>query len=353
MAIDSGDVKIGILAELQGACELMAEDPLFRAALRELQDPSGATVEGTILTWRDQDEQRHHLGYFDCQGFHRRGVFSGRTDNALGSELPSIYERRDQAERVLKGVLGSFTGKAWEVPIPYVFDTGPGTCDAEPGLLKACDVLSTWEHLTRGPDMEGERELWQYSMLLGLNGPVRVPGGTKSPTISFAEFDCDCCDVKLWPPDVPIEAVSDVSETLTKNWAECSKRRNAIEFALRGVIKDGLLYSLGSNKAAPALYRSLPEARREKLSRFGYEEVWQELFLLELISVMSANWSSFDKKFSNVTKEQFLQMLQTINDNRVDAHARPLDDDSRGWLRYCFRTMEELLGLPHHRESEI
>ncbi len=99
---------------------------------------------------------------------------------------------------------------------------------------------------------------------------------------------------------------------------EISRRRNNLEISLRVLIKTGLKFKYG-NKRMDYLLKSLNKERREKLSRFGYDNVFKELFFNELIQIIINNWDAFQSWFNRDLKDIEL-WLKTINEFRIDGH---------------------------------
>jgi hypothetical protein len=126
-------------------------------------------------------------------------------------------------------------------------------------------------------------------------------------------------------------------------WAEVSRRRNPIERKLREVGQLGCRFSYGP-KAASRVLSHIPSERREVLARFGYEELWGELFLKELADILRAEWNCFQQYFT-VTPAEFFQWLDQVNRFRPDAHAREVDDEELAYTRVCLGRLEEKLDL--------
>jgi hypothetical protein len=150
---------------------------------------------------------------------------------------------------------------------------------------------------------------------------------------------------------VPQAAV--VKEAPPTDWesiiTEVSRRRNAIEAALRGVLRDGLKFSLG-RKAADGALSALSSDRRAVLVQYGYHELWDELYFSELASILDKHWESFARFFS-IEKAEVLKWLDHINRCRADAHARKLHEDELAFLRVCFRRMEVAVGMLRSSEA--
>lgn len=123
--------------------------------------------------------------------------------------------------------------------------------------------------------------------------------------------------------------------------SEISRKRNRIEEWVRDLIRAGLRFRYG-NKCMSILLSSLSEDRKKTLCRFGYESVFKELFFNELILILFKNWDVFQNWFSK-DQEEIKIWLKTINQFRIDAHAREIDADELAYLRICFKNVEKSL----------
>jgi len=135
------------------------------------------------------------------------------------------------------------------------------------------------------------------------------------------------------------EMSSSSEEDIEDIYAEISRKRNKLELILRDFIKTGLRMKYGK-KCSDALLRSLPDQRRVLLSTFGYDNIFQNLYFNELIMILSKNWDAFQNWFNRDLKDVEL-WLKTINEFRVDAHARSINEVDLVFLRVCFRRIEE------------
>eukprot|EP01034_Spumella_vulgaris_P042162 gene42162-52274_t len=80
--------------------------------------------------------------------------------------------------------------------------------------------------------------------------------------------------------------------------AELSSRRNAVEKAIRIMIRTCLKISFGKDKAQKAVLGSLPEKRREKLISQDLDQLLARdsspLFFLDLINIITKEWTVFE-----------------------------------------------------------
>ena len=135
-------------------------------------------------------------------------------------------------------------------------------------------------------------------------------------------------------PTVPNEPREDLL-------ARISRRRNAVEFRLRELLRTGLRFSLGK-KAGDGLLSSLATDRRAVVAQYSYDDTWEQLYFDELRGILDKHWPAFQNLFGE-EKTKVLQWLEHVNRCRADAHARTLSDDDLAYLNVCFRRLEEAL----------
>ena len=73
------------------------------------------------------------------------------------------------------------------------------------------------------------------------------------------------------------------------------------------------------------------------------EEAVNELYLSQLGIIMGKDWDKYEKMFSD--KKKFNMYLDIINEHRIDAHAKDLDEESQAVLNYAFKFFEEALEI--------
>lgn len=120
--------------------------------------------------------------------------------------------------------------------------------------------------------------------------------------------------------------------------AEISRRRNPVERKLRVVLAQALLFKYGK-KAGDRLMQAIPSERRQSLLNPSYREVWKELYLVDLISVLDREWELVAAWFG-VDKAEVLQWLRQINITRIDAHDGTASKDELAFTRVCFDRLE-------------
>ncbi|WP_236212274.1 ATP-binding protein [Metapseudomonas otitidis] len=128
---------------------------------------------------------------------------------------------------------------------------------------------------------------------------------------------------------------------------EISTRRNRIEKALRQVVRNTLKICFGTKKAKDVVIASVPEARRPSLTNHDLGELLEKdsspLFLLDLISIIKREWSSFEKVFE-IDKTKLTLMLEEINTKgRPDAHAKTINSDDFQQIRLYLKQLEKIL----------
>nr|QNO42492.1 hypothetical protein ILFDIHEO_00002 [Methanosarcinales archaeon ANME-2c ERB4] len=91
-----------------------------------------------------------------------------------------------------------------------------------------------------------------------------------------------------------------------------------------------------------ALLSGLPADRGKILCRFGYEPVFNELYFNELTTILVKNWDFF-QNWLNRDLDDVKIWLNTINEFRIDAHAKDIDEEELAFLRICFKKLEKSL----------
>lgn len=138
-----------------------------------------------------------------------------------------------------------------------------------------------------------------------------------------------------------------INLTQEEKVAELSARRNAIERALRGVIKTALKIAVGKDKAQKAVLASIEEKRREKLRAHDLDHLLSRddspLYFLDLVCIIEREWSLFEHLLEG-RKDRISFVLREINDvGRPDAHAKFVSNKAFTQLRGYLTLMEDLL----------
>lgn len=135
--------------------------------------------------------------------------------------------------------------------------------------------------------------------------------------------------------------------TIEDKWEAVSERRNQLELKLREVIKLILKSNYG-NKSKETFLSKVEEKRRGRLNNLNFTEIFSdkgEIYLLDLKVFVIYDWKNFENIFTD--KPKFEMYLDIINNNRIDAHAKNLDNDdlqiTMSALNWILDKMEKFL----------
>lgn len=130
--------------------------------------------------------------------------------------------------------------------------------------------------------------------------------------------------------------------TQEDRWKEVSLRRNKLETNLRKVVKMTLKLNFGlSNGKTVFLSVISPPQRKAKLEILTLEEIFDaEIYFEDLRKIIQTNWDQFKIVFNN-DKERFNSYMEQVNKNRIDAHARDVDDDTLAVLLIAIQWLEK------------
>ena len=78
-----------------------------------------------------------------------------------------------------------------------------------------------------------------------------------------------------------------------------------------------------------------------KLQSLDLRDSMRELYFSQLKLLIKKDWPSYQTIFSD--KVKFEQMSDIINQYRIDAHAKSLDEEEEAILRFAFRYFESCL----------
>jgi hypothetical protein len=118
---------------------------------------------------------------------------------------------------------------------------------------------------------------------------------------------------------------------------EINERSNALEIALRGLIRRSLRVANSEAKSVELVLNAVPSDRRSKLIGISYRELLRDegapLFLLDLKSIIDRSWDSIFKNIFPVDKQRFLTYFDDVNEaRRIPAHAKAISkDDFSAW----------------------
>jgi hypothetical protein len=133
---------------------------------------------------------------------------------------------------------------------------------------------------------------------------------------------------------------------LISEWAEelagLSYRRNVMERSLRSIVINFLrmaaLTSKDGHSAKTTLLAAVPQKRRVELEPFTLDAIAEKLFWLELVAVISKNWTLFERIFGD--KTAFGENAGIVND-RPDAHAKHLEPSDIAMHRRALQWLDE------------
>ncbi|MFD2518218.1 hypothetical protein [Salinimicrobium flavum] len=111
-------------------------------------------------------------------------------------------------------------------------------------------------------------------------------------------------------------------------WATITKKRNSLELKLRNVLKLSLRFKFGSAKSKSEFLKIIEEKRRERLNNLNLNEIFSdsgEVYFLDIQKYISKNWADFEKIF--VDKGKFEIYMGLSNENRIDAHAKDINQE--------------------------
>lgn len=139
-----------------------------------------------------------------------------------------------------------------------------------------------------------------------------------------------------------------VLQSIEEKWAQVSVRRNTIEEKLRNQILVQLQSGFGKKakdrliELASKSSKDENQIRRMK-AKGTLEESICELYFLQLGVIIGKDWDKYEKIFSD--KRKFDMYLGIINDFRIDAHAKNIDEEDQALLNYAFKFFEDALEI--------
>lgn len=139
-----------------------------------------------------------------------------------------------------------------------------------------------------------------------------------------------------------------VLKTKEEKWSQVSIRRNRIEAKLRSLVQYQLQSGFG-RKAKDRLIDlvssiSKDESQLRRMKAKGtLEDAINELYLPQLGVLIQKEWPKYEVILSD--KRKFEMYLGIINEFRIDAHAKDLDEENMAILNYAFKFFEEALEL--------
>jgi hypothetical protein len=127
-----------------------------------------------------------------------------------------------------------------------------------------------------------------------------------------------------------------IPDNLDEKWASISKRRNKIEINIREIIKNALQSNLGKASTKNILLGVKNSSIRDTIKTNTVSKILEDYFYFpDYIVVISKNWKYFENIFAD--KSDFIMCMKTINEYRVDAHAKQIDDATYFRLDYALK----------------
>ena len=111
-------------------------------------------------------------------------------------------------------------------------------------------------------------------------------------------------------------------------WALITTRRNQLELKLRNVIKHQIKYKFGANNCKSEFLKIIEEKRRLRLNNLNLNEIFSEkgeIYFSDLKVYIIKNWSDFEKIYNE--KSKFDIYMDLCNNNRIDAHAKNINEE--------------------------
>lgn len=128
--------------------------------------------------------------------------------------------------------------------------------------------------------------------------------------------------------------------------AETSERRNLIEKDLRRLCRMQLMAQMGESAARTTVTALLGEPRSSRLAGLSYADLFDGnksgIYFSDLVKLVSKAWDCFKNVFGS-NKEECLRQLNTVNDLRVDAHAKEITEAEFQMFRVSAERIEVAL----------
>ena len=136
------------------------------------------------------------------------------------------------------------------------------------------------------------------------------------------------------------------AETQIEKASKIGQRRSLIEIKLRSIIQGYLVQTYGkqAKKQLSILAEKTTEDKRQKEridKAINLEDAMENLYFIQLKEIIDMK----KKNFSNIINDfnKFDLCMTIINDNRVDAHAKRINEDTEFELNQAFKIIEKML----------
>ena len=135
--------------------------------------------------------------------------------------------------------------------------------------------------------------------------------------------------------------------TTKEKRSEISERRNDMEDRLRKLCRMQLLARLGEADARDSVLSILGTPRTARCSGFPYRDLFDGnksgILFSDIPKLIKKHWDCFTNVLGR-DKERVVRDLHTINELRVDAHAKEITDEEMAVFRVSAGRLEEALG---------
>lgn len=134
-----------------------------------------------------------------------------------------------------------------------------------------------------------------------------------------------------------------IASTKESKWAIVSVRRNKLEEKLRNIITAAYKIKFGRDIKAEML-KCISENRKTEANLHYLELntlIRDFLLFSDLKALILRNWDLFEKLFND--KSMLITYLDFINQNRIDAHSKDIDEDNFAVLNIAFNWFDKKL----------
>lgn len=136
--------------------------------------------------------------------------------------------------------------------------------------------------------------------------------------------------------------------TTEEKRSEISERRNDMEQRLRKLCRMQLLAQLGESDARDSVLSILGSPREARCSGFPYRDLFDGnrsgILFSDIPKLINKHWDCFTNVLGR-DKEKVARDLHTINELRVDAHAKEISDEEMAVFRVAASRIEEALAV--------
>ena len=127
---------------------------------------------------------------------------------------------------------------------------------------------------------------------------------------------------------------------------EVSERRNDLEQKLRKLCRMQLKSHLGQMDARSSVLELMGEPRNRKNAGLSYIDLFDAnksgMLFSDLCKIIRKHWDCF-KHILGPDKDDVLAKMELINNLRVDAHAKEIEQDEFQMFRLCIKKLEGLV----------